>query len=196
MPRHTSIAFLLIVGLSFIDTTHADESVSSYVETPAAHPKSFVIDFDSASLQKRQAYGIDLDAEGISEARNAAAAALPSERGVVKQSWLIVYDSAAFDLGFFDGPILLELPTGRSCVAHPHRIKERKNGSKLWIGRCKSSIASGDVISLNVYPRKKLITGYIRWGKQHYDISSTRKKPFHVIYQYNLDYVPKRPLTY
>lgn len=196
MSQHTPLVFLLVVGLSFINSTHADELVSSGIEPSSAPLKTFIIDFDSASHEKRQHHGIDLDAKGISEARNAAVEALPSDHGVVKQSWLIVYDSAAFDLGFFDGPILLELPTGRSCIAHPHKIKERQNGSKLWIGRCKSSIASGDVISLNVYPRKKLVTGYIRWGKQHFDISSTRKKPFHVIYQYNLDYVPKRPLTY
>ena len=196
MPQRTPLAFFLIVGLLFVDTAHADELISSEAVPSSAPLKTFIIDFDSASVEKRQAHGVDLDAEGILAARNAADQALPSERGKVKRSWLIFYDSAAFDPGFFDGPILLELPTGRSCIAHPHKIKERQNGSKLWIGRCKSSIASGDVISLNVYPRKKLITGYIRWGKQHYDISSTRKKPFHVIYQYNLDYVPKRPLTY
>lgn len=194
MPRHTAIAFLIIVGLSFIDTTHADESVSSYVETPAAYPKSFIIDFDSASLQKRQALGINLDSEGISDARSAAAEALPRELGEVKRSWLIVFDPVAFEPGFFDGSILFELPTGQSCIAHALKITE-PNDYIQWIGQCDSSISSGDLITLMIYPRKQIINGFIRWGKQYFDISSTRQKPFHVIYEREPSYVPDKPVN-
>lgn len=164
MPRHTPLVFLLIVGLSFIDTTHADELVSSGVEPSSALLKTFIIDFDSASLKTRQTHGIDLDFEGISDARDAAAKALPGKLGMVKRSWLVVFDSAAFEPGFFDGPLLVELPTGQSCVAHPRSIRESKEGVTTWMGRCESSVASDDKVIFSVFPGKRYITGTIRWG--------------------------------
>lgn len=192
MPRHTPTAFLFIVGLLFVDTTHADELISSDVVFSSTQPISFIIDFDSASLEKRQAHGVDLDAVGIFAARDAADAALPRERGKVKRNWLILFDSAIFESGFFDAPLLVEIPTGQSCIAHPQRIIKTKDGSITWMGRCESSIASEDKIVLGVYPEKQLVVGNIRWGGRYFTIDITRKKPFHVIYELNRDYVPEK----
>ncbi len=192
MQRHTPIAILLIVGFSFIDTAHADELVSIGIDPTSTQPRSFIIDFDSASLEKRQAHGVDLDAVGIFAARDAANEALPDERGKVKRSWLIIFDPAAFDKAFFDDQILVELPTGQSCIAHPQRITKTQNGATTWMGRCESSIASEDKIVLSVYPEKQLVVGNIRWGGRYFTIDITRKKPFHVIYELNRDYVPEK----
>ena len=192
MPRHTSLAFLLIVGLMFIETTHADELVSGSVDPTSTQPRPFIIDFDSASLEKRQAHGIDLDAVGIFAAREAVDQALPRERGKVKRSWLIVFDSAIYEPGFLDAPLLVEIPTGQSCIAHPQRIIKTKDGSITWMGRCESSIASEDKIVLGIYPEKQLVVGNIRWGGRYFKIDITRKKPFHVIYELNRDYVPEK----
>ena len=35
--------------------------------------------------------------------------------------------------------------------------------------------------------------GFIRWGKQYFAISSTHKKPFHVMYEADPNYVPEKP---
>lgn len=192
MQRHTPIAILLIVGFSFIDTARAEDLVTSSAEPSSTQPRSFIIDFDSASLETRQAHGVDLDAVGIFAARDAADQALPRERGKVKRNWLIIFDSAIFEPGFFDAPLLVEIPTGQSCIAHPQRITKTQNGPTTWMGRCESSIASEDKIVLSVYPEKQLVVGNIRWGGRYFTIDITRKKPFHVIYELNRDYVPEK----
>ncbi len=60
------------------------------------------------------------------------------------------------------------------------------------MGRCESSITSEDKIVLGVYPEKQLVVGNIRWGGRYFTIDITRKKPFHVIYELNRDYVPEK----
>lgn len=182
--------------LLFVDITHADELISSDVVLSSAPLKTFIIDFDSASLEKRQALGADLDAAGILDARVASTEALREIEDRVINVSLVMFDPDVFEKGFFDGPILLKLPTGFSCIAKSERVIEAENGVTTWFGRCESNKASWHSIVFSVFPKKQAVTGTIKFGNRSFRVNATRKKPFHVFYEFDPNYVSEKPVSY